>query len=95
MFRPYHYRYNYPPGEPFGVMQVDIELSDLSVRRNGKPKMSERVLRLAQAEYERQHGSDQDYERMQERGGLSVLEVVRLLADFVERMGGKPTEPRL
>jgi len=42
-------------------------------------------LRLAHAEYERQFDG-QSYERMQERGGFSLLEVVRLLADHVERL---------
>lgn len=31
---------------------------------------------------------------MQERGGLSVDEVIGLLADYVERLGGTPTSPR-
>lgn len=52
------------------------------------------VLRLAQAEYEHQHGNSQDYERMQERMGLSVTEVIALLADLAERHGAKPTRPR-
>lgn len=56
--------------------------------------LPEPVLRLAQREYEAQYGHQQDYERMQERGGLSLGEVIGLLADYVERLGGKPTEPR-
>lgn len=49
---------------------------------------------VPQAEYEHQHGTRQDYERMQERGGLSVMEVVALLADLAERCGATPTRPR-
>ncbi len=93
-FKPRHYFCSWDKDEPKGVMQIDNSLSDLMVRREGVPMMNETVLRLAHAEYRKQCGSQQDYERMQERGGLSVLEVVRLLADYVERLGGTPTEPR-
>ena len=92
-FRPRHYHCCWEDDEPRGIMQRDDSLTDLMVRREGIPKLPEVILRLAHAEYERQHHG-QDYERMQERGGLSVLEVVRLLADHVERLGGKPSEPR-
>lgn len=92
-FKPRHYHRCWTPDTPKGVMQVDVEFSASTRRREGNPMMHETILRLAHAEYERQHHG-QDYERMQERGGLSVLEVVRLLADYVERLGGKPTEPR-
>lgn len=79
--------------EPRGVVQ----LGALERRRHGDPRFTlpEHVLRLAQAEYERQFGRSQDYERMQERAGLSLLEVVGLLADYVDRLGGKPTDPRV
>lgn len=79
-------------GQPRGVVQTDG--FERRLRRDPRFTMPEHVLRLAQTEYEMQYGTDQDYERMQERGGLSVLEVVALLADYVERLGGKPTEPR-
>jgi len=46
-------------------------------------RMPEQILRRAHREYEtRFHG--QDYERMQERGGLGVMEVIALLADALE-----------
>lgn len=94
MFRPRHYSCNWVDSEPTGVMQVDQELSKVQIQHTGKrPAMNETILRLAHAEYERQH-SGQDYERMQERGGLSVLEIIRLLADHCERLGGVPSEPR-
>lgn len=86
-FKPKHYHCRWDDDEPRGVMQVDFSLTE------GIPTMNETVLRLAHAEYKQQyHG--QDYERIQERGGFSVLEVIRLLADHVERLGGVPTEPR-
>lgn len=77
--------------ETGGVVQIDTELYK---RREFKLRFSERILRLAQAEYNKQCGPVQDYERMQERGGLSVIEVVALLADYVERLGGEPSKPR-
>ena len=94
MFRARHYSCCWKDSEPVGIMQVDRELSETQIRHTGNsPTMNETVLRLAHAEYERQHPG-QDYERMQERGGLSVLEVVRLLADYCERLGGVPSEPQ-
>lgn len=42
------------------------------------------ILRLAGEEYERHHG--QTFERVQERGGFSVSEVIMLLADALERV---------
>ena len=94
-FRPQHYRCRLVDADygPKGVMQIDSILTDLVVKREGMPRLSESILRLAQAEYEVQY-QGQDYERIQERGGLSVLEVIRLLADYVERLGGTPSEPR-
>jgi hypothetical protein len=78
---------------PHGVVQVELLVRDAE-RRGARLRLPEPVLRLAQTEYEQRYGTGQDYERMQERGGLGVLEVVALLADYVERLGGKPTEPR-
>lgn len=94
MFRPRHYHCNWTENEPRGIFQVDVELDPGMISHRGKrPTLPECILRLAHAEYEQQH-SGQDYERMQQRGGLSILEVVRLLADHVERLGGKPSAPR-
>ena len=89
MFKPRYYFCAWP-----GRLQRDHQLQDSMVCYKGVPKLPERLLRLAHAEYVRQCGNRQDYERMQERGGLSVLEVTRLLADYVERLGGEPTKPR-
>jgi hypothetical protein len=77
------------PDGPTGVAQVGDRL-----RHRSSIDLPEHVLRLAQAEYEHQHGTRQDYERMQERMGLSVTEVIALLADLAERHGAKPTLPR-
>lgn len=74
--------------QPRGRVQVEAMV------REGGLTLPEHVLRLAQTEYERQYGTSQDYERMQERAGLGILEVVGLLADYVERLGGVPTDPR-
>lgn len=77
---------------PQGRVQVEGQIRD--AERRARPfTLPEHILRLAQAEYEHQF-SGQDYERMQERGGLGILEVVALLADHVERLGGEPTMPR-
>lgn len=43
------------------------------------------VLKLAYAEYALQYGTSQSFGRIQERGGFSILEVIGLLADAVER----------
>ena len=91
-FKPRHYHYTRSDSEPEGIFQRDDSLEDLLWRRD-RPTLPASILRLAQAEYEQQHHG-QDYERMQERGGLGLLEIVRLLADYVERLGGKPTTPR-
>lgn len=90
-FKPRHYFCCWKDDEPRGVYQIDSELRHPIGKR---PTLPEAILRLAQAEYEAQCGSRQDYERMQQRQGLSILEVVRLLADYVERLGGEPTKPR-
>lgn len=82
------------PG-PRGKVQISSEIRDaVRGRTHSELTLPEPVLRLAQAEYEHHFGHSQDYERMQERGGLSLYEVIGLLADYVERLGGKPTEPR-
>ena len=80
---------------PRGVVQLESSLQDtIRCRDRSRFTLPEGVLRLAHTEYEHQYGHQQDYERMQERGGLGVLEVVALLADLAERFGAKPTEPR-
>jgi len=93
MFKPRHYHCR-DDHQATGKIQVDDCLQERVIQvRKEVPTLPESILRLAHSEYEKQHRG-QDYERMQERGGLSVLEVVRLLADHCERLGGKPSEPR-
>lgn len=94
MFSPRHYHARWDTNDKPSRYQIDDGLQERVIRvRQEQPVIPESIQRLAHAEYEKQH-SGQDYERMQERGGLSVLEIVRLLADHVERLGGKPCEPR-
>lgn len=69
---------------PVGKVQVESQIRDAERRSEGL-RLPEQVLRLAQAEYDRQFPG-QPYERMQQRGGLGVLEVVALLADYIERI---------
>lgn len=76
--------------QPRGVVQMESHLKDRYVRLT----LPEHILRLAQAEYEHHFGHEQDYERMQERGGLGLLEVVGLLADLADHLGAQPTKPR-
>lgn len=88
MFRPRHYLSTYRDPKQ-GIVRVDQELKD-----GGQIMISETVLRLAFTEYARRFRGARSYEHMQDRGGLSVLEIVNLLADYVERLGVKPSEPR-
>lgn len=56
----------------------------VQVARAGESEeMPEEILRRAHQEYELRF-SGQDYERMQERGGFGVTEVIMLLADALE-----------
>ena len=90
-FKPRHYHANWRADDSPSKYQIDDSLQDRVIRvRNEKPVIPESIHRLAHAEYARQH-SGQSYERMQERGGLSVLEMIRLLADYVERLEKTPT----
>ncbi len=77
---------------PVGVVQVDRRQFGETTFRS--IELPEHTLRLAQAEYERQYGTSQDYEKMQRRGGLSVLEVIGLLSCYLDRLGAQPTKPR-
>lgn len=79
-----------------GRVQIEGKLRDAIYPRTPADTLTlpEHVLRLADAEYQHQFGGCQDYERMQERGGLGVLEIIALLADLAERHGAKPTTPR-
>jgi len=86
MFRPTHYHARWDKSDKPSKYQIDTVLQERVIRSSGEaPKIPESIHQLAHAEYEKQHPG-QSYERMQERGGLSVLEIVRLLADYVERL---------
>lgn len=74
---------------PTGRVQVEARIRE---HQRTPLRLPEHVLRLAQAEYDRQHPG-QPYERMQERGGLGLLEVIALLADTAERHGALPSVP--
>ncbi len=53
--------------------------------RSHRFPVNERVLQMAEAEYERQFGTRQTIDRLRERGGLGLNEMVMLLACAVER----------
>lgn len=86
MFKPRHYNCNWDSSGSPSRYQIDDGLKEwVNSKRHKKPIIPESIQRLAHAEYTRQHPG-QSYERMQDRGGLSVLEMIRLLADYVERL---------
>ncbi len=66
------------------VVQRDLALTDVSIRRDGLKLIPMWQLRLAHEEYSRHHS--QSLERIQQRGGFSVLEVIDLLATRVKRL---------
>lgn len=77
-----------------GIVQVGSPLRE-AVRDNTRQvTLPEPILRLAQDEYDLQY-SGQPYERMQERGGLSIYEVIGLLADALERRGPAASSPSM
>ena len=59
-----------------GKVQVEF-------RNQTSTEMPEQILRRAHQEYAIRFAG-QDYERMQERGGLGITEVIMLLADALE-----------
>lgn len=48
-------------------------------------RVSERIARIAYDEYVKRYGPNQSFERLHERGGFSVGELIDLLAEAVER----------
>lgn len=69
---------------PQGVVQIDHRIRN-AVRDQGGLTMPERILKRAHDEYNRQ-GHHQTYEQIQQRAGLSIMEVVTLLYDAVRRL---------
>lgn len=68
---------------PKGIVQVE----PMFEQRIGRPKpvyLPESILRLAHEEYSMYH--NQSFERIQERGGFGVMEVITLLADHINRL---------
>lgn len=55
------------------------------IRRGEKVPIDERVLMIAEAEYERQYGTGQTIDRLRQRGGLGLTEALNLLAEAVVR----------
>jgi len=68
-----------------GKVQVGSDL-----RSQTGVMMPEQILRRAHQEYALRF-SGQDYERMQERGGLGVIELIMLLADALETADARRT----
>lgn len=52
---------------------------------DGSDTVPEPIARLAYEEYANQGHGGQSFERIHERGGFGVTEVVNLLADLIER----------
>lgn len=48
-------------------------------------RVSERIALIAYDEYVKRYGPNQSFERLHERGGFSVGELIDLLADAAER----------
>lgn len=70
-----------------GPVQVNPRLQ----RRGQRYSLPMPILAMAADEYNRHH--DQSLERLNERGGLGILEVVALLADRCERLSAPKAPP--
>ncbi len=57
---------------PMGVVQSELSRKPI--------RLPEAILRRAHEEYTKQHHG-QSYERIQERGGFGLMEIIGLLAD--------------
>jgi hypothetical protein len=64
--------------------KISVQRASKAVRSAERPTLPEKLVAMAEAEYERQ-GYGQTAKRLRERGGLSYGEVMALLADAVER----------
>lgn len=65
--------------------QVPMQIEAL-IQTRRRSTIPEGIARLAYDEYAARYGTDQSFERLHERGGFGVLEIVTLLADRVERL---------
>lgn len=55
------------------------------VERYKRVIVRDSIVKMAEAEYERQYGQDQPAKQLRERGGLSLGKVVHLLAEALMR----------
>lgn len=63
--------------------------------RFARIELSAAIVEMAEAEYERQYGTThQTIARIRERGGLSLNEVVTLLADALQRFAPNDLKPK-
>lgn len=62
---------------------IQVTRWDARRREGAPPSLPDELVRLASEEYNRQ-GFDQSHERLCERGGLSDVEIITLLADALE-----------
>lgn len=58
---------------------------EIRQRRTPRPQLPEPIARLAYEEYVNQGHGNQSFDRLHERGGFGVTEVISLLADLIER----------
>lgn len=65
----------------------------MPVQKPGPPRLPEEIAKLAYCEYARQGHGGQSYEEIHQRGGFCWEEIVRLLADALEReRAGRPSD---
>lgn len=54
-----------------------------------KPTITRQIAEEAYKEYSAQYGTDQSFDRLHERGGFGVSEIIFLLFDRCKRLEGK------
>lgn len=72
-------------------LQVPVQVDNCLSERYGSQKLRtlpKELVEIAGREYERQ-GYGQTFERLCERGGLGILEILMLLADAYNRQKGE------
>jgi hypothetical protein len=77
--------------KPHGEKRAPIQIHRW--RRDEYPTLPDELVRLASDEYNRQ-GFGQTHERLCERGGLSDIEIICLLADALEHERQRPHNGR-
>jgi len=68
-----------------GKPTVTVQSGTFRQRPRERPELNAIIVQIAEAEYERQFGIGQTIDRLRERGGLSLGEVIVLLAEAVCR----------